>query len=149
MPNKQTVIRAILILLCFDAIAISLIDFSGRGVILRFLPDIAKVQATDLYLANRLQFAGFRIGLVVMWLLAIREPDKNRAVVIGTSVGLTTLGISEVIAPQLLSLKPLYPSWMSWTHAIIRCTFGATLFLLSQWARIPNQDTAKKRFECS
>ena len=132
MPNKRTLIRAILILLCFDAIAVSLIDFSGRGMILRFLPDIAKVQATDLFLANQLQLAGFRIGLVVMWLLAFREPDKNRAVVIGTSVGLIAGGISEVIAPRLLSLHPLYPSWMPWTHAIIRCTFGATLLLLSQ-----------------
>jgi hypothetical protein len=138
MPNKRKLIRAILILLCFDAVAISLIDFSGRGMILRFLPEIAKVQATDLFLASQLQFAGFRIGLVVMWLLAFREPERNRAVVIGTSVGLITLGISEVIAPQLLSLKPLYPSWMPWTHAIIRCTVGVTLFLLSKGARIPN-----------
>jgi len=36
MPDKRTIIRAILILLCFDAIAISLIDFSGRGMILSF-----------------------------------------------------------------------------------------------------------------
>ena len=132
MPNKRTFIRAILILLCFDAIAVSLIDFGGRGMILRFLPDIAKVQATDLFLANQLQLAGFRIGIVIMWLLAFREPEKNRAVVIGTSVGLIAGGISEVIAPRLLSLQPLYPSWMPWTHAIIRCTFGATLLLLSQ-----------------
>ena len=132
MRNKRTFVRAILILLCFDAIAISLIDFSGRGMIFRFLPDIAKVQATDLFLSNQLQMAGFRIGLVVMWLLAFREPENNRAVVIGTSVGLIAGGISEVIAPQLLSLQPLYPSWMPWTHAIIRCTLGAALFLLSQ-----------------
>ena len=132
MPNKRTLIRAILILLCFDAIAVSLIDFSGRGMILRFLPDIAKVQATDLFLANQLQLAGFRIGLVVMWLLAFREPDKNRAVVIGTSVGLIAGGISEVIAPQLLSLQPLYPSWMLGPTRSSGGTFGATLLLLSQ-----------------
>src|SRR5579872_5499442 len=108
MRNKRTFVRAILILLCFDAIAISLIDFSGRRMIFRFLPDIAKVQASDLFLSNQLQMAGFRIGLVVMWLLAFREPENNRAVVIGTSVGLIAGGISEVIAPQLLSLQPLY-----------------------------------------
>jgi hypothetical protein len=131
MPDKRTIIRAILILLSFDAAITTVIAFGGRAAIIRFLPDAAKVEASDLFLANQLQFAGFRIGLVVMWLLAFREPGKNRAVIIGTSVGLIALGISEVIAPQLLSLKPLYPSWMPWTHAIIRCMFGVSLFLLS------------------
>src|SRR5215831_4821068 len=124
MPDKRTVIRALLVLLSFDAvITTAMIVFGGRAMIVRFLPDAAKVEASDLFLANQLQFAGFRIGLVIMWLLAFREPEKNRAVIIGTSVGLIAGGISEVIAPQLLSLKPLYPSWMPWTHAIIRCTF--------------------------
>jgi hypothetical protein len=133
MPDKRTIIRALLILLSFDAfIATAMIVFGGRAMIVRFLPDAAKIEATDLFLANQLQFAGFRIGLAVMWLLAFREPEKNRAVIIGTSVGLIALGISEVIAPQLLSLRPLYPFWMAWTHAVIRCTFGAALFLLLQ-----------------
>jgi hypothetical protein len=133
MPGKRTVIRALLVLLSFDAaITTAILVFGGRTMIVRFLPDSAKVEATDLFLTNQLQFAGFRIGLVVMWLLAFREPEKNRAIVIGTSVGLIAVGIAEVIAPQLLSLKPLYPSWMAWTHAIIRCTFGASLFLLGK-----------------
>jgi len=132
MPDKRAVIRAILIFLSFDAAITTLIAFGGRAAIIRFLPDAAKVEASDLFLANQLQFAGFRIGLVVMWLLAFREPEKNRAVIIGTTVGLIAGGISEVIAPQLLNMTPLYPSWMPWTHAIIRCTFGATLFLLLQ-----------------
>jgi hypothetical protein len=131
MSDKRTVIRALLILLSFDAVITTvMLVFGGRAAVVRFLPDAAKVEATDLFLANQLQFAGFRIGLVVMWLLAFREPEKNRAVIIGTSVGLIALGISVVIAPQLLSLKPLYPFWMPWSHAIMRCTFGVSLFLL-------------------
>jgi hypothetical protein len=129
MPNKRTVIRALLILLSFDAVVTTaVLVFGGRTMVVLFLPEAAKVEATDLFLANQLQFAGFRIGLVVMWLLAFREPEKNRAVLIGTSVGLIAGGIAEVIAPQLLSLKLLYPSWMAWTHATVRCAFGATLF---------------------
>jgi hypothetical protein len=132
MPHKRTIVRAILILLAADALVVTAaILFGGRATVVRFLPDVAKVQATDLFLTNQLEFAGFRIGLVVMWLLAFRSPEKNRAVVIGTSVGLILGGISELIAPQLLGVKSLYPSWMPWSHAVIRCTFGATLFLLS------------------
>jgi hypothetical protein len=142
MPSKRTILRTILIFLSFDAAVTSLIAFGGRAAIVRFLPGAAKVEANDLFLANQLQFAGFRIGLMVMWLLAFREPEKNRAVIIGTSVGLIALGISEVIAPQLLSLKPLYPSWMPWTHAIVRCAFGTSLFLLLPQAA-SNQDTTR------
>lgn len=130
MPDKRTIIRAILIFLSLDAAITTVIAFGGRAAITRFLPDAAKVEVTDLFLASQLQFAGFRIGLAVMWLLAFREPERNRAIIIGTSVGLIALGISEVIAPQLLSLKPFSPSWMIWTHAIIRCTFGVGLLLL-------------------
>lgn len=130
MPEKRTIVRAILIFLSLDAAITSVIAFAGRAAIIRFLPDAAKVEVTDLFLASQLQFAGFRVGLAVMWLLAFREPERNRAVIIGTSVGLIALGISEVIAPQLLNLRPFSPSWMLWTHAIIRCMFGAGLLLL-------------------
>jgi hypothetical protein len=133
MPDKRTAVRILLILLTVDAIiTTAMLVFGGREAVVRFMPDAAKAQATDLFLTNQLEFAGFRIGLAVMWLLAYREPGKHRAVIIGTSVGLIGVGISEVIAPQLLGLKPFYPAWQAWTHGIIRCAFGATLLLLSK-----------------
>lgn len=130
MPDKRTIIRAILIFLSLDAAVTTVIAFCGRAAIIRFLPDAAKVEASDLYLASQLQFAGFRIGLMVMWLLAFREPEKNHAIIIGTSVGLIAVGISEVTAPHLFNLAPFSPPWLLWTHAIVRCAFGVSLFLL-------------------
>ena len=130
MLADRTILRVLLLLLSADAIIGTLmIVLGGRGTVVWSLPDEAKREATDLFVVGKLETAAFRVGLAVMWLLAVREPEKNRAVIVGTSIGLVALGFSEVVAPRLLDVKVLYPTKLVWGHAIIRWMFAAALFV--------------------
>ena len=128
--SSKNALRVLLLVLAADALLGSVVVFvGGRAALIRTLTPNAQSQATDLFFLQKLETAALGLGLAVMFALASVQPSGNRAVIVGTAVGVVAMAVTEILANYARPFAQLYPSSLVWTHALVRLSVGAALLV--------------------
>jgi len=66
----------------------------------------------------------------VMLFLACRDPERNVAVIDGTTVGLCVLAVTPLISLYTLDVQRLYPGYLIWARSLVRLALAGVLYYL-------------------
>ncbi len=103
---------------------------SSKALILRLFLHPPESEVSTLLLAAVKEMGGILLMVSVMLFLALREPERNVAIIDALSVGFCILAITPLVSLYTLDVQRLYPGHLIWGRSLVRLVLAGVLYYL-------------------
>jgi len=112
------------------AIAGAFLILSTKPLILRMFVRPPESEISTLLLAAVKEVGGIVLMVSVMLFLALRDPERNVAIIDGMIVGLCILALTPLLSLYTLDVRNLYPASLIWLRSLVRVALAGLLYYL-------------------
>ncbi len=108
----------------------ALLIVSSKGLILRLTLSPPEAELSTLLLAAIKEMGGLMLMLSLLLFFALRDPERNVAIIDGLIFGLCVLAVTPLLSLYTLDIERLYPAYLIWVRAAVRLAFAGLLYYL-------------------
>ncbi len=126
--------RALKIVLGFLSLLLALgglfMILSRKPLILRMFMHPPEAEISTLLLAALKEMGGLALMVSLMLFLALRDPERNVAIIDGAALGLCILALTPLVSLYTLDVRRLYPAHLIWGRCLVRLALAGLLYYL-------------------